>query len=96
MSGCFLKSCGSPVPATSPPRWETSRWSLTPLGHRRAADVVGEIDAAKLEPQLAAIPGAELGHAWHTTLAPTLAPAKWSRGIAQLLDRFPFETNVSA
>ena len=71
-----------------------SRWSLTPLGHKRAAEVVGEIDPASIAPQLAAMPGAELGHARHATLPPTFAPARWSRGIAQLLDRFPFEANV--
>jgi hypothetical protein len=70
------------------------RWALTPSGQQQAVELLGEIDAAQLEPQLAQVPGAELGHARHTTLPPTLAPAKWVAGIARLLDRFPFETNV--
>jgi hypothetical protein len=72
----------------------SSRWSLTPLGHKRASEVVGEIDPDKLEAQLATVPGAELGHARHTTLPPTLAPAKWAAGIGRLLERFPFDTTV--
>jgi hypothetical protein len=70
------------------------RWALTPEGQKRAVELLGEIDSAQLEPQLAQVPGAEFGHVRHTTLPPTLAPAKWSAGIARLLDRFPFETNV--
>lgn len=72
----------------------TREWALTPTGHRHAIELVGEIDFAKLEPQLVQVPGAELGNVRHTTLPPTLAPAKWSAGIARLLERFPFETNV--
>jgi hypothetical protein len=70
------------------------RWSLTPTGQLRTAELVGAIDAAQLEPQLANVPGAEFGHVRHTTLPPTLAPAKWAAGIARLLERYPFETNV--
>jgi hypothetical protein len=70
------------------------KWALTPTGQKQAVELLGEIDLAQLEPQLARVPGAELGHARHTTLPPTLAPAKWSAAIANLLDRFPFETNV--
>jgi hypothetical protein len=69
-------------------------WSLTPTGHRRVVEIIGEIDAARLEPQLAVTPGAEFGHARHTVIPPSFAPTKWGTGIGRLLDRFPFETNV--
>lgn len=69
-------------------------WALTPTGQLRAIELVAQIDPARLEPQLAQVPGAELGHVRHTTLPPTLAPAKWAPGIARLLERSPFETNV--
>jgi hypothetical protein len=70
------------------------RWALTPSGQKRAVELLGEIDSAQLEAQLTQVPGAELGNVRHTTLPPTLAPARWAEGIARLLDRFPFETNV--
>jgi hypothetical protein len=69
-------------------------WALTPTGQKQAVELMGEIDLARLEPQLIQVPGAEFGHVRHTTLPPTLAPAKWSSGIARLLERSPFETNV--
>jgi DNA-binding MarR family transcriptional regulator len=69
-------------------------WSLTPVGRKTAHELLGEIDPAKLEAQLADFPGAELGAARHPVLPPSLAPPKWAAGIAELLDRFPFETNV--
>lgn len=69
-------------------------WALTPTGRLRATQLIGEIDPAALQPQLAQLPGAELGHTRQTVLPPTLAPAKWDAGISRLLERFPFETNV--
>ena len=69
-------------------------WALTATGRIRVAELVGEIDPVALEPQLVAAPGAELGHAIQTVLPPSLAPVKWAAGIARLLERFPFETNV--
>jgi hypothetical protein len=71
-----------------------NRWSLTPRGEGRVVDLIGEIVPAQLEAQLAETVGAEFGHAYHTLVPPSMAPAKWSPGIAQLLSRFPFETNV--
>jgi hypothetical protein len=55
---------------------------------------MGELDLAKLEPQLAELPGAELADAHQTVLPPELAPPRWAKGIKELLDRYPFETNV--
>lgn len=70
------------------------RFSLTALGEQRASEVMGQLSAAELEPQIAQMPGAELGTAVHTTLPPTFAPIRWQEGIARLLQEFPFETNV--
>lgn len=69
-------------------------WSLTPKGRKTVSELMGDLDAAKLELQLAALPGAEFGHAHQTVLPPSLAPPKWASGIRKLLDRDPFETNV--
>jgi hypothetical protein len=69
-------------------------WALTPKGRKTAHDLLGETDAAKLQAQLADVPGAELGAVRHPTLPPTLAPPEWSAPIAKLLDKYPFETNV--
>jgi hypothetical protein len=70
------------------------RWALTPTGGMKAVEIVGEVDPRGVEAQLAHAAGAELGHALQTVLPPSLAPAKWAAGIARLLERFPFETNV--
>jgi hypothetical protein len=77
------------IKRTKPPPW-----SLTPKGHKTVLDLLGEIDPAKLESQLAELPGAELADAHQTVLPPGLAPPKWTIGIKELLDRYPFDTNV--
>jgi hypothetical protein len=77
------------VRRTKPPPW-----SLTPTGRKTVLDLLGEIDPAKLEAQLLDLPGAELADTHQTILPPSLAPPKWSSGIKELLDRYPFETNV--
>jgi hypothetical protein len=55
---------------------------------------MGEIDPAKVELQMASIPGAEFGHELHTVIPPSLAPVRWAAPIKALLDRSPFEENV--
>ena len=70
------------------------RWSLTPVGHKRVREIIGAIDASRLEPQLAHIPGAQFGTARHTILPPALAPHRWMEGINKLLARSPLDTNV--
>ena len=70
------------------------RLSLTPVGHRHVLEVFAEVDAAQVAAQLETSPGADFGHARHTVIPPSLAPVKWADGIRQLLERFPFETNV--
>jgi hypothetical protein len=75
-------------------RRSDGRWSLTPVGTRRAMELLGDIDAAALEPQLRDLASADMGQEALFTLAPALAPTKWQRGIAQLLESHAFETNV--
>ncbi len=73
----------------------TSRqWSLTPLGEKRVLQIVGELDTAKLQTELAQHPGAVFADARHSVIAPEFAPPRWNAGIARLLERFPFESNV--
>jgi hypothetical protein len=69
-------------------------WVLTPLGHKEVLEVIGEIDAAALQPELVSLPGAEFGNARHTVLPPGLAPLAWQEAIKSLLSRSPFENNV--
>lgn len=69
-------------------------WSLTPKGRKMVSEIIGDVDVAKLEPQLAELPGAEFAEAHQTVLPPELAPPRWAAGIKELLDRSPFETNV--
>jgi hypothetical protein len=69
------------------------RWALTPQGQERVRRDMGEIDP-DLAGEMAETPGAEFVSALHTTISPALAPARWQAGIARLLERYPFETNV--
>jgi hypothetical protein len=77
------------VRRTKPPPW-----SLTPTGRRTVLEMLGDVESVELEAQLAQLPGAELADAHLTVLPPGLAPPKWMKGITELLDRSPFETNV--
>lgn len=71
-----------------------ARWALTPQGQERVLQLMGEIDPDALVGEMAGTPGAEFVSAFHTTISPALAPARWQAGIARLLERYPFETNV--
>jgi hypothetical protein len=75
-------------------RHRTRSWSLTQEGRARVDTLVGELDLAGVHVELAAHPGAALGHATHAILPPVLAPAKWSAPIRQMLGEFSFESNV--
>jgi hypothetical protein len=55
---------------------------------------LGELDWHQIEAQLGEQPAAGFGSGRQQVLPPALAPAEWSAGIAQLLDRSPFENNV--
>jgi hypothetical protein len=69
-------------------------WSLAPKGRRTVSDLLGDLDPAKLETQLADVPGAELADTRQPVLPPELGPPRWATGIRELLSRSPFETNV--
>jgi hypothetical protein len=69
-------------------------WALTAHGEKRASEVMGQLSAAQLEPQIAALPGTLMGSVIHATLPPTFAPVRWQHGIARLIEAFPFDTNV--
>jgi hypothetical protein len=71
-----------------------STWSLTPLGNRRVTELIGSLDQAQLAAQLVGVEGAELGHALHAVIPPTLAPHAWAPGINTLLGQYPFDTNL--
>jgi hypothetical protein len=69
-------------------------WSLTPVGERRATEVIGELDPMQIELELSELPGAELDHVLHRVLPPRFAPPPWAAGIAHLLRDSPFYRNV--
>lgn len=69
-------------------------WALTPQGEEEVLRLMGEIDPVALGAEMGGTPGAEFVSALHTTISPALAPARWQAGIARMLERFPFETNV--
>ena len=73
---------------------EDGHWALTPLGEDRVLELMGQVDADAIAGEMAGTPGADFVSARHTTIPPVLAPAKWQAGIARMLERFPFETNV--
>lgn len=75
-------------------RTKDGAWALTPQGRLKAQDVIGEIDEAELEPELADVPSSELGQVRHTVIPPLFAPLKWSEPIGRLLEEHPFERNV--
>lgn len=69
-------------------------WSLTPLGQEQVIELVGELELARLLPQLAEVAGAEFGDALHTVISPTWAPIRWTAAVTSFLERYPFDTNV--
>lgn len=69
-------------------------WSLTPLGRTRVNELIGNLDPAVIEAEIAGALGAELGHALHTLIPPAFAPVKWAAPIKRMLESFPFEMNV--
>jgi hypothetical protein len=73
---------------------DDGRWALTPVGRDRVLQLMGEFDPDALAAEMAGTTGAEFISALHTTIAPMLAPARWQGGIARILERYPFETNV--
>jgi hypothetical protein len=69
-------------------------WSVSPEGHERVKELVGEVDASDVLAGLTASMGAELGHVLHTLIPPALAPVKWQEPIQRLLQEYDFDRNV--
>lgn len=92
--GNILRSLGQLRTAALVRTRADSRWALTPQGQERVLELMGEIDPDALAGEMVGTPGAEFVSALHTTISPALAPARWQAGIARLLERYPFETNV--
>lgn len=75
-------------------RASSPNWSLQPQGRERVKDLVGTVDVAAVMAELADVPSAELGHTQHTTLPPSMAPAKWQAPIQRMLKEYDFDANV--
>ncbi len=69
-------------------------WSVTPAGQDTALRLVGALDVASIEAEIAAVGSAELGQAQHALIPPELAPVRWRVAIGRLLERFAFDSNV--
>jgi hypothetical protein len=69
-------------------------WALTPLGLEKVRELFGEVDYVAVATALLGSPGAEFAHVRHSVLDPAFAPPRWQAGIARLLERYPFDTNV--
>jgi hypothetical protein len=67
---------------------------VTPEGRERIRELVGDLDVAAIEAEVAPAGSAELQRAQHPTIPPELAPVRFAVGIGRLLDRFPFDQNV--
>lgn len=69
------------------------RYSVTPTGQQKAAELAGGTDltlvSTDLGPQYAVF-----AHERHPTLPPELCPPAWSPGVRTFLDKYPFESNV--
>lgn len=89
-----LRSLGQLRTTTFVRTRDDGRWALTPRGEERLLQIMANIDPDAVARELAGTPGAEFASALHTTISPALAPARWQAGIARMLARYPFETNV--
>ena len=69
------------------------RWMLTPLGAERIKEL-GVSAAPVLESSIKRAQGSEFAHVDYTVISAWAAPPRWAAGIARLLDRHPFDTNV--
>lgn len=69
-------------------------WSLTPEGRVAVRDLVGGLNIAEVEAEIASVGSAELQHTQQPLIPPELAPVRWAAGIRHLLDEFQFESNV--
>jgi hypothetical protein len=72
-------------------------WTLTPEGDARCMELAGEIDMRALDASISVEAGGAatvFGDAVHAVVPPVLAPAKWARPIAQMLEEHEFDNNV--
>jgi hypothetical protein len=74
-------------------RHPDGRWALTPEGGE-AVEKLGLDVAPRLALSTESHEGAEFAHVDHTVIPAWAAPPRWAAGIARLLERHPFETNV--
>ena len=71
-----------------------SEWSLTPEGRAVVAGLIEDFDVTAVEAEIAVVGSAELQQAQHPLIPPELAPVRWAVPIRQLLDQYPFDSNV--
>jgi hypothetical protein len=69
-------------------------WSLTPNGEDAVVKLVGDLDLAAVEAELAQGGTAELDGVEHPLIPAELAPVRFLPGVRRLLESFPFERNV--
>jgi hypothetical protein len=69
-------------------------WSLTPEGHEKLVELIGSLDVAEIEAEIARTGSAELSDIQQPLIPPELAPVRWAVPIQRLLERFPFPNNV--
>jgi hypothetical protein len=69
------------------------RWAITPRGAEAAIEL-GVIAAPLVAQSVDSQQGAEFAHVDHTVIPAWAAPPRWAAGIARLLERHPFDTNV--
>jgi hypothetical protein len=69
-------------------------WRLSPKGLAQSQLLTSEIDLAVLAAEMATVGGADLGHARHPVIPPSLAPPALVGPLATFLASHPFDTNV--
>ncbi len=51
-------------------------WSLTPLGARKAQELLSKFDYGQIHEELLVTPGADFANTRHTVIPPSFAPAR--------------------
>jgi hypothetical protein len=69
-------------------------WSVTPNGHARVEELVGDIDVERVGPEQLAAGSAELDGVQHPLILPEFAPIRFREAIERLLKTSDFERNV--
>lgn len=68
-------------------------WALTPIGKQAVARLALDVAPAVAAASEGAA-GSIFAHTDHTVIPHWAAPPRWAAGIARLLERHPFDTNV--